>query len=602
MKPANFLFMALAAGLSAALAAPVAAQQTLAADHAWNQGDYAAAESLYSQRLASDSSDVRALHRLALLLAWGEHYDSSLALFDRLARLDPNNLEAAVDRARVLAWRSDHRQAILAVNTVLARQPQYLPALQARAQFEGWAGDYNAALASYDRILELSPGDPAARRQRAQILSWSDRLEEAADAFADLLRVEPEDRDSRMMLARVLSWTSQLDSAAAVYRGILAKEPGDLEALQGVARTTSWSGQLRRAEPLWREALALAPDNVGSLLGLSQTLRWQGRHAEAVPFAERALGLAPGDADARAEFRYARLGIAPRVLPSFTHERDSDGNNLSTMAVSASWYPLARLQVGVDGYWRELEQTGPGGFNRTTRGAQASLGLAVANGWTVSVGAGSSASTTPGSDYIPRLQLGVRSPTWLPVRAGLGYARRALDGTARLVENGIVVDELALDAGFTLGSAWSLETRITAADFTGESGNRRYLGRADLGVRVARDWRVGLGAMAFRFDDHTEEGYFNPDFYGLGELSGRWLRDLGRWSLLLEAAPGVQQVGEGHPWKGTLRTHARVAYNIAPGRQLGIGAGYSSHGIESVGSTTSDYRYRSLTISGGWAF
>ena len=96
---------------------------------------------MYEGILAADSTDGRALHRLALAYAWRDDYSRALGLFDRLLTLEPGNIEAAVHRARVLAWRGDLRAALQVVEGILAEHPDYLPALEAKAQFLSWAGE-----------------------------------------------------------------------------------------------------------------------------------------------------------------------------------------------------------------------------------------------------------------------------------------------------------------------------------------------------------------------------------------------------------------------------------------------------------------------------
>ena len=83
-----------------AVAAPERTAAQDPADVAWNEGDLATAERLYTIRVGRDSTDERALHRLALINAWADRHDAALALFDALLRVAPSNLEARRDRAR----------------------------------------------------------------------------------------------------------------------------------------------------------------------------------------------------------------------------------------------------------------------------------------------------------------------------------------------------------------------------------------------------------------------------------------------------------------------------------------------------------------------
>src|SRR5258708_16785213 len=84
------------------LGAPLAAQHP-AADSAWAQGRYAQARALYETALAADSTDVRALHRLAILDAWDGQFDRALARLARLRRLAPGDPDRLVEPARTYA-------------------------------------------------------------------------------------------------------------------------------------------------------------------------------------------------------------------------------------------------------------------------------------------------------------------------------------------------------------------------------------------------------------------------------------------------------------------------------------------------------------------
>ena len=101
-------------------AVPQARAQQTPADSAWDAGDMTTAERLFRERLAADSNDQRALQRMALLLAWGEHYDESLRLYDRLLRLAPENFGARIERARVVAWSGDPAKAAEELEPVIA--------------------------------------------------------------------------------------------------------------------------------------------------------------------------------------------------------------------------------------------------------------------------------------------------------------------------------------------------------------------------------------------------------------------------------------------------------------------------------------------------
>ncbi|CAN5629280.1 hypothetical protein BH23GEM10_BH23GEM10_11190 [soil metagenome] len=144
------------------MAAPVAGQArdaADAADAAWLAGETARAAELYAARLAADSTDGVALHRLALVHAWAGRYDESLVLFDRLLRVEPANGEARVARARVLAWAARFDEAERAWNEMLRAEPDDVAALLVLAQTLRWQARDAAALPVVQRAVALEPGN-----------------------------------------------------------------------------------------------------------------------------------------------------------------------------------------------------------------------------------------------------------------------------------------------------------------------------------------------------------------------------------------------------------------------------------------------------------
>ncbi|MBX6365977.1 MAG: tetratricopeptide repeat protein [Gemmatimonadetes bacterium] len=593
-------------GVLAALApAGSAAAQSpaTAADSAWERKDYDAAARLYGERLAADSSDAVALHRLGLILAWGEKYDRSLELLDRLVAERPDDAAAAVDRARVLAWKHDLKAARAAVDAVLAGHPGDLGALRLRAQVESWSGDYDAALTTYQELLASAPADRSIQQERARVLGWTTRYAAAADAYRELLETDSTDLEARLGLARVLSWSQQLDSAAAVFASVLRQDPTNLEAQRGLARMASWRGRLAEGEAGWRAVLERKPDDVEALVGLGQTLRWQGRHAEALEVLEKARQLAPTDADVRTQWEWARAAGAPRVTPFLVYERDSDGNRIATSRLVMAWNPLPRVALRADGYIRRLGQTLiVGQPNRSAQGVLVSADVLAGAGWTLTAGGGVSGSDALAATPKGQVVVSVQSPSAAPVSGGVVFSRTALDATARLVETGVMVSEATLTGGTAPSAAWSLRARASIAEFEGAETNRRTLGQLEVARRVA-SWGRLLGSVTgFGFEHASTDGYFSPDFYGLAEMGGRWLRDNGRWSAVAELAPGVQKIGRDGKAAGTFRISGRVGYSVAPGRQIGLALGYSTTGLQSLAPGAAGYRYTSAVLSAGWAF
>ncbi|MDH3495845.1 MAG: tetratricopeptide repeat protein [Gemmatimonadota bacterium] len=582
--------------------APPALRAQEDANRAWDAGDVETAWRLYSARLAEDSSDVRALHRLGLIAAWAGRYDQSLALFDRLLRLAPANREAVVDRARVRAWQGHTADAVRALDTLLAAAPDYLPALEARAQFLGWAGEYRSAVATYERLGEILPENRSIQSSRAQILSWAARLEESIALYDSLVRSDPTDLATRRALGQVLGWAGRLDSSAVVYGGLLAADSTDLDAWAGLARTRSWRGRLKAAEVTWRRVLALDSGNVPALVGLGQTLRWQGRDAASRAVLARARRLAPNDPDVRTQWRWTDVAFRPRTGASFTYESDSDDNGIGTLAARASWRAAPRLDLRVHGYWRWLEQRGATGFTQEAHGGMLELALLVEPGWTLTAGAGASGSDVPGAETHVRFAARLATPAREPVVATVSVTGEPLDATAQLVRTGVTVRQGALDVRAAPAGGWTLTGAVSAARFDGTEANTRVAGAAGVSRRFRRAWNVGAAVRVFGFSKDLSDGYFDPDLYAVLEVPLRWEREI-RWlTPVLEAAPGLQQVGSDGNVSAVARVRGELQLTVAPGRYFAIAGGYSTLGMALFASDVGDYRYGYLTVGGGWRF
>lgn len=600
------LFLAAVALLVCAV--PARAQDE--ADRAWAAGDTRAAQPLYEARLAADSTDVRALHRVGLLRAWAERYDEAMALFDRALRLEPDNRDIQIDRARVLAWRGDPSAGAAALEPLLAADPAYLPALQARAQFFSWAGDYDEALSTYGRIAEITPEDRSVGLDQARVLAWASRFRAAEAAYDSLLQRNPRDVPTLLGLAQVLSWAARLDSAEVVYQNVLRIAPDEAEALRGLARTAAWRGKLVLAEDRWRQVLARNGNDASAWVGLSQTLRWQGRDGPALAAAERAVRIAPTDRDAREALRWARMPIAPRVSAAQVYETDSDENRILTTSATAAYRPAASLEVRADVYARESrlgDRDVADGFYLDTRtvGGALTLWTQLEPGWSLSGTVGAS-DLEDAENPIPTLRASLGTPARYPVTGGLNVGRYPLDATAVLISNEVYVDELSAYSSWSPAQGWTLSGGAGGARFTSresDESNERWNGSVEVARRLSRPITLGLGVRAFGFSRDLTDGYFDPDFYGLAEMTARWLRETRHWSLNAEVAPGLQKVrSDGDP-SGSVRGAGSIAYVFLPGRRVVLSGNFANTGLSQISAgDAGNYRYRSVSLSGAWTF
>jgi Flp pilus assembly protein TadD len=503
------------------------------ADVAWTSGDIDTARQLYAERLATDSTDALALHRMALMVAWDGDYAASLALFDRILALNPQHIEAQIDRARVLAW----------------------------------AGRLRESVASYEAMLRRSPGN----------------------------------RSVRLGLAQTTAWLDDLDSARAIYADLIASNAADIEALQGIARITAWQGDLLGAEERWRAVDAMAEGDPTTLIGLSQTLRWQGRPAAALETLQRIPPDRRGTRDYGEERRSIAAAIGPWVRPAFTYEADSDEQRIATVVLRGTYPVVPRFQMGFDSYYRHAAWNEPT-VDRQAWGLVATGRYLAEPGWTVGLGVGASGSNGAAAVTEPAVHASIASPARNPIGGSLTFSHSAFDATALMIDSGVTYTQGAASLRAEPWRLWQLEGGFSYADFRGSEANRRLAGYVAGTRRLTPSWIAAARVRAFGFEKNLQDGYFDPNSYLHAEAIARWRPLRGPWHVTGEAAPGLEQITSTWDPHATIRLSLQTAYDLSPGRQVGISALYSNAGLQSFSTGGAGYRYVAVTVSGSWAF
>jgi hypothetical protein len=149
---------------------------------------------------------------------------------------------------------------------------------------------------------------------------------------------------------------------------------------------------------------------------------------------------------------------------------------------------------------------------------------------------------------------------------------------------------------------WRIDASAGRTRFEATEANDRTSGFLAVTRQMSRAFSLSASARAFGFERDLAEGYFDPDFYGIGEVAGRWMGQTGPWSFLLEVAPGAQKITQDGDVTAAFRSSVRGAYRLAPGREISLAWGYSSAGLRSFATGASDYRYMALVSGISWIF
>lgn len=568
------------------------------ADRAWRAGEGDRAARLYSARVAADSSDTPALRRLALLRARSGRHADGLQLMEALIELEPGNVGARVDRARILAWSGRVQEAVEQLDVILEEEPGSLTALEAKARFLTWAAQEEAIRPPYETVVTAAPDPEAGARVEPRALLDGREFRAAVAVYDSSTARDPGAVAPRMGLARALAFAGRYDSARAVFRDVLEGHPGNVEAQVGLARALAWSGDLVGAERAWRQAREMDPGEVDVLVGLAQTLRWQGRTAAALEVLQGTRRRFPGDPEVESQLRWLRAAVEPGVRPSFALEGDTEENGGTTTSVTATYRPHPRADFRLDAYRRDASLD-PLGLDQLAQGFLVSGGAELDPGWVVSAGAGATETDAIGEDAFPAFRIGIATPGRYRVSGSLTVAREAMDRTAVQILRGVSVDRVTADLRWSPAPRWRLTGSGSLARHEADQANDRWEAAGGVFRTVGRAWRLGLGIRAFGFEGDLDDGYFDPDFYGIAEATGRWSEEWDRWIVALETAPGVQQIEAGGDVSTTFRSAARITYSLAPGREIHVTGTVANTGLHSA-FTGEGYWHRSVVVGASW--
>ncbi|HSW30659.1 MAG TPA: tetratricopeptide repeat protein [Longimicrobiales bacterium] len=508
--------------------------------------------------------------------------------------LCPGDPYASTGLGYVALREGAREEALRAFRQVVEARPDDLDALVGLGILAWWEGHVAEAGARFRRVLALEPGHSTA-------LEYLPRIQAAQDAAA----AQPESSlaapsvEASLGAGSTLILSGDTRGAVAAFREALAADPDDQGALVGLGRALTWGGRLAEGEATLRRARAADPADVGALVALAQNLRWQGRNPAALTLLQEAHRLAPGDGDVAEQRSWVDAALSPQVRPAVTGEWDSEDNRMVTSALAASLRPVPRLTVRADAYRRSLEL---GFLERWAEGLTVSAGWEVEPGWSFSGGVGASRSNGSGKHSFGAWSLSLASPRRRALAGAFTASSSALDVTAPLAETGVRVTEAGAAGQWSPGPGWRVEGTAGVASFEGSDANRRTSVSAAAFRRLGRVWTLGGGVRAFGFRDDLADGYFDPDFYGIAELSLRWMHEPGRWSLVADLAPAVQQVTRDGDPTGAVRASARVSFRLAPGREVTLSGGVSSTGLQSFATGASGYRYRALGLGAVWVF
>jgi len=258
--------LALAGGIFCA--SPIWAQRTLVAraDSAWSSGNRALARRLYQQAVESDSSESRAVFKLAQLedsprraltlyrryvrleprdpwgfMAMGDalavlgNYRDALMAYDHAERLLPGERDAAIGRARTLTRAGRPEESVAVLRAWLARRTDDAEAWELLGRELLRAGRPRGAVVAFERAKSLGRSARASERialARAQTAP-------SVEPTAGYQRDSDGNRTSRFGLAADVATTDGIRIAVGAQRAEISDAVESAGEVDGFARLTA---------------------------------------------------------------------------------------------------------------------------------------------------------------------------------------------------------------------------------------------------------------------------------------------------------------------------------------------------------------------------
>jgi tetratricopeptide (TPR) repeat protein len=261
--------------------------------------DYRSALSIWSDTVAKDPANARALTNLATnILVAGGRTQEAIADYEEALRQQPDFTEAHDGLARVLAtFPGRLNEALAQCEEALREVPDYASAHctlgYVLARMPGRSDD---AIAQYREALRLKPDLADAHVSLGDLwLGQPGRLADAIAEYQAALRFTPDSAEAHQRLGSVwLDQPGRLNDAIAELETALRLKPDYTEAHAFLGNALMQSpGRLNDAIVQYQAALRLAPDSAELHSNLGLALNMAGRTNEAIAECEAALRLKP---------------------------------------------------------------------------------------------------------------------------------------------------------------------------------------------------------------------------------------------------------------------------------------------------------------------
>ncbi len=275
-------------------------------------GRLQAAEQMYRQVLAADSSNADALHLLGVIACQTGRHELAVQYIECAIRLQGN--AAMIHNNLGAAYKALQRlpEAAASFRRAAELKPDYAEAHNNLGLALQDQGDLDGAIACYNRAVKLKADYAEAHNNLGVALERQGKPDQALASYRRAVEVKQDYVDPLFNQANVLRELGKLDEAVAGYRQVLAIAPARVDALNNLGMALKQQGNVDEAVACYRRALELEPGRAETYCNLGVAFNDQAKLKEAIACYRRALELNPNLAVA-----YCNLGDAVRAQGAF---------------------------------------------------------------------------------------------------------------------------------------------------------------------------------------------------------------------------------------------------------------------------------------------
>lgn len=224
------------------------------------QGNLAAAESIYRAILCEEPHSFDALHHLGAVCLQTGRLDEALALLEKAIDRNARSAEVRFNHGLALQMLKRNEEAASSYSEAVRLKPDYAEAYNnlGLVLHELRRGD--ESIASYDAALSLKPDYVAALVNRGNVLKAINRLEEAIASYDRAIALKPDNASAHNNRGGALRLMKRYDEALSSFDEALRLASNHASAHNNRGAVFQEIGDREQAISAYRSALSINPD------------------------------------------------------------------------------------------------------------------------------------------------------------------------------------------------------------------------------------------------------------------------------------------------------------------------------------------------------